>query len=117
MPSQRGHSRKSVFPMTTAFISTRQRGQSSGGAPGISVRAAWAPQCEQNFEPTNIMPKQEGQATVARRAPQWSQRVASVEAEAPHIGHLSVSASITQVIVCVAHTICKQRVGLHVTYF
>ena len=31
------------------------------------------------------MPKQDGQATVARRAPQCSQSVASVAAAAPHI--------------------------------
>src|SRR5205809_447157 len=85
--------------MTTAFISTWQRGQSSGGAPGISVRAACAPQCEQNFAPTNIIPKQEGQATVAKRAPQWSQEVESVEAGDPHIGQFSVSASIDSRIV------------------
>ena len=39
--------------------------------------------------------KQEGQATVARRAPQCSQRVASLVAAAPHIGQFRVSAGIT----------------------
>jgi hypothetical protein len=36
----------------------------------MSVLAALAPQCEQNFAPTNIIPKQEGHATVANRAAQ-----------------------------------------------
>jgi len=40
------------------------------------------------------MPKQEGHATVAKRAPQCSQRVASVAAAAPHIGQFKVSAGI-----------------------
>jgi hypothetical protein len=42
----------------------------------------------------NIMPKQEGQATVARRAPQCSQRAESVCAGAPQEGQLRVSAGI-----------------------
>jgi hypothetical protein len=42
----------------------------------------------------NIIPKQDGQATVARRAPQCSHREASVAAAAPHIGQLKVSAGI-----------------------
>jgi hypothetical protein len=58
------------------------------------MRRAGAPQCEQNFAPRNIIPKQEGHATVASREPQWLHFVASVEAEAPHIGHLRVSAGI-----------------------
>jgi hypothetical protein len=41
-----------------------------------------------------MVPKHFGQATVASRAPQWSQRVASVEAGAPHIGQFSVSAGM-----------------------
>jgi hypothetical protein len=93
-PSQRGHSRKLAPPTTTAFICARHRGQSSGDAAGVSTGAAFAPQWEQNLSPTNISPKQEGQATVARRAPQCSQRAASVDAGAPHMGHLSVSAGI-----------------------
>jgi hypothetical protein len=67
-----------------------------------SVRAALAPQCEQNFSPMNIMPKQDGQATVARRAPQCSQRVAALEAAAPHMGQLSVSAGTAWNIVSCA---------------
>jgi hypothetical protein len=38
------------------------------------------------------MAKQEGQETVAKRAPQCSQWVASLAATAPHIGQLRVSA-------------------------
>jgi hypothetical protein len=45
----------------------------------------------------NIIPKQEGHATVASRAPQWSHRDESVEAAAPHIGQLSVSAGMSKV--------------------
>jgi hypothetical protein len=75
-------------------MSTLQRGHNWPVASLTSVRSAFAPQWEQNFSPTNIIPKQDGQATVARRAPQWSQRVASVEAGAPHMGHLRVSAGI-----------------------
>jgi len=74
-------------------MGTRHRGQFSGVASTPADRAAAAPQCEQNFAPRNIIPKHDGQETVARRAPQWSHLVASVEAEAPHIGQLSVSAS------------------------
>jgi hypothetical protein len=40
------------------------------------------------------MPKQEGQATVARRAPQCSQHEASLVAAAPHIGQFKLSACI-----------------------
>jgi len=53
-----------------------------------------APQWGQNCWPENIMPKQEGQDTVARRAPQCAQQVASVAAAAPHIGQFKVAASI-----------------------
>jgi len=42
------------------------------------------------------MPKHDGQEMVASRAPQCSQRVASVEADAPHIGQLSVWADMRQ---------------------
>lgn len=44
------------------------------------------PQCEQNFAPRKIMPKQAGHATVARRELQCSQRVASEEVAAPQLG-------------------------------
>jgi hypothetical protein len=37
------------------------------------MRSTRAPQWEQNFAPAKIIPKQEGHATVASRAPQWSQ--------------------------------------------
>lgn len=40
------------------------------------------------------MPKQEAQAMVASRAPQYLQSGSSVEVAAPHIGQLSVSAFI-----------------------
>ena len=94
MPSQCGHSYKSVFPMRIFSMSDLQRGQRQCESGSTSVRSAFAPQCEQNFAPTNIIPKQAGQDTAASRAPQWSQWEESVEAEAPHIGQLRVSAGI-----------------------
>ena len=44
------------------------------------------------------MPKQEEQAIVARREPQYRQCGASVEVAAPHIGQLSVSACISRIL-------------------
>src|SRR5882724_5219455 len=70
------------------------RGQSRFSPDAASLRLGSAPQCEQNFSPTNIIPKHDGQATVAKRALQYSQCVAPVEAEAPQDGHFSVSAGI-----------------------
>src|SRR5882762_2934664 len=99
MPSQRGHSRRLVFPMTTASMFTQHRGHSRRASGGTSSRSTFAPQWEQNFAPRNIIPKQDGQATVASRAPQCSHRVASVAAEAPHIGQLSVWADMDAVTV------------------
>ena len=52
----------------------------SGVPLSTSVRSAREPQRGQNFCPTNIIPKHDGHATVARRAPQCSHRVASVDA-------------------------------------
>src|SRR5882724_4289640 len=93
-PSQRGHSRRFVVPTTTAFMSTLHRGQDSRPAATASGRSTLAPQWEQNFAPWKISPKQDGQATVASRAPQCSQRGESDEVGAPHIGQLSVSTAI-----------------------
>jgi hypothetical protein len=67
-------------------------GQRSVPLAGISVRCATAPQCEQNFSPTNIIPKHDEQATVASRAPQKAHFVESTEAAAPQEGQRSVSA-------------------------
>jgi hypothetical protein len=44
------------------------------------------------------MPKQDGQATVASRAPQCSHWVQSDEAGAPHIGQFRVSAGIAEML-------------------
>src|SRR5579872_2882406 len=63
-------------------------------ASAPSVRSTLAPQCEQNLAPSKIIPKQEGQATVASRAPQCAHEVASEAAGAPHIGQFNVSASM-----------------------
>jgi hypothetical protein len=54
-----------------------------------------APQCEQNLEPRNTIPKHEGHVAVASFTPQCSQDVASGDAGAPHIGHFIVAASMT----------------------
>jgi hypothetical protein len=86
---------------------TEQRGQSSTLLVGSTALAAAAPQCEQNFEPRNIIPKQAGQATVASRAPQCSQLGASVRADAPHIGQFKVSAAMT----CPASLLMRLREG------
>ena len=48
--------------------------------------------------PMNIMPKHEGQATVASREPQYWHSGASVDVAAPHIGQLSVSACILGIL-------------------
>jgi len=45
--------------------------------------------------PWKIIPKDDGQATVASRELQCAQRVASVEVAAPQLGQLSVCAAIT----------------------
>jgi hypothetical protein len=46
----------------------------------------------------NIIPKQEAQAMVASRAPQYLQSGSSVDVAAPHIGQLSVSAFIKRIL-------------------
>jgi hypothetical protein len=79
-----------VAPRIIALISWWQRGHSRLSALSVSLRAALDPQCEQNFAPWNINPKQEGQETVARRAPQCSHCGDSDEAGAPHIGQFKV---------------------------
>jgi hypothetical protein len=72
----------------------RHRGQHTVVGEEGSSGTALAPQWEQNFSPANIIPKQHGQATVASCAPQCAQLVVSVDAGAPHMGQLSVSAGI-----------------------
>src|SRR3954468_10759985 len=56
-------------------------------------RSTRSPHSGQKRAPKKIMPKQDGQATVASRAPQCSQFGASVRVGAPHIGQLRVFAS------------------------
>jgi hypothetical protein len=43
-------------------------GHCLGTSAVTSLRAAFSPQCGQNFAPRKIMPKQDGHATVASRA-------------------------------------------------
>ncbi len=82
--------------MVIASMFVLHRGHGAGFASSVGLsRSPLAPQCGQNFWPMNIIPKQDGQATVARRAPQCSHFEASVAAAAPHIGQLKVSAGIT----------------------
>jgi hypothetical protein len=78
-----------------------------------SVRATLAPQWEQNFAPTNIIPKQDGQATVASLAPQCSQQGESEAAAAPHIGQLSVSAGIVKETVLIRPHLQAKIIGLN----
>jgi len=59
-------------------------------ATNDSLALAAAPQREQCLLPTNIIAKQEGQATVARRASQKRHCGASLATDAPHIGQLRV---------------------------
>jgi hypothetical protein len=68
------------------------RGQRCFVSSVLEALAAGAPQWEQNFAPRNIIPKQAGQAIVARREPQCWQFAASARADAPHIGQFNVSA-------------------------
>src|SRR5579859_1757005 len=96
-PSHFMHSSRLLLPIITTFISAWQRGQSCF-ASATSVRAARAPQWEQNFAPTNISPKQEGQAAVARCTPQYAHFVASLATAAPHEGQWSTSADIIPII-------------------
>jgi hypothetical protein len=70
---------------------TRHLGQRSILSVATSSRAIAAPQWEQNFAPTNTIPKQDGHATVANRAPQCPQEVASEATGAPHEGQFMAS--------------------------
>jgi len=45
-----------------------------------------------------IIPKQDGQAIVANREPQYLHSGSSVDVAAPHIGQLSVSACIKPIV-------------------
>ncbi|MEP6742204.1 MAG: hypothetical protein ABJB61_06870, partial [bacterium] len=48
--------------------------------------------------PTKIMPKHDGQATVASREPQNRQSGSSIAVAAPQLGQFSVSACITRIL-------------------
>jgi hypothetical protein len=75
-------------------MSARHRGHFNGVSSAASARAAAVPQCGQCLLPLNIMPKHDGQATVARRDSQKTQIEASEELAAPQLGQLSVLASM-----------------------
>jgi len=75
-------------------MSKRQRGHFDGAAAIGSARAAAVPQCGQCRVPMNIMPKHEGQDTVANFDSQNAQCEAADEVAAPQLGQLSVLASI-----------------------
>jgi len=55
---------------------------------------ARAPQCEQNLAPWKIIPKHDGQATVASLELQCSQRVESDEIAAPQLGQFNDCAAM-----------------------
>jgi hypothetical protein len=76
------------------LVFTRQRGQVQVSLALVSTRCTSIPQCEQNLAPRKIMPKHSGQATVARRELQWSQRVASEETAAPQLGQFNDCAAM-----------------------
>ncbi len=76
----------------------RQRGQLRAGKLPLSRVAAAAPQRGQCLLPRNIIPKQEAQAIVASRAPQYLQSGSSLDVAAPHIGQFSVSAFIKRIL-------------------
>src|SRR5580704_1680978 len=103
MPSHVPHSKRCVVPTLTFFKAALHRGQSRVSEAAASLRSPLAPQCEQNFAPANIIPKQNGQATVARPAPQKLQRVESDETAAPHEGQRSVS---TGMVVLFLRALC-----------
>jgi hypothetical protein len=60
--------------------------------------AATAPHRGQCLLPRNIIAKQDGQATVAKRDPQNWHSGASVEVDAPQFGQLSDSACIMHIL-------------------
>jgi hypothetical protein len=99
-----------VEPSKIATSGSRQRGQGRGVSLS-TVRSTFAPQCWQNFEPRNIMPKQEGQATVASRAPQCPHAGESLVAGAPHIGQLRVDASMVGHAIPIKASACKPQTG------
>ena len=70
-----------------------QPGQITAAAAGSAVRARSAPQLGQNFAPSNIRAKQDGQLTVASRALQYGHRRASGSTAAPQFGQCSDEAS------------------------
>src|SRR5581483_6492926 len=72
MPSHLAHSSSLTPPKVTAPIGTLQWGQLRAVSVSGAGCSTFAPQCEQNLEPSNTRPKHEGQAMVASRAPQWS---------------------------------------------
>src|SRR5581483_6348534 len=92
MPSQEGHSKRLRLPIWTEFMADLHLGQGSGVPSAEWSGWATAPQWGQNFEPTNIMPKHCGHATVASAAAQNLHLAESEEMAAPQLGQWRVSA-------------------------
>src|SRR5437773_11033379 len=88
-PPHRSHSRMGSLPMVTEAMSLLQRGHFSTESSAAVVSAAAAPQCGQCRLPINIIPKQEGQAMVARFDSQYWHRGESEEIAAPQLGQRS----------------------------
>src|ERR1700730_4476547 len=97
-PEKREHSRTAVAPITTACISTRQRGQLRAGRSSAATRAAAVPQRGQCFVPLNIMPKHDGHDTAASSELQYWHCGASLETAAPQLGQFRVSARMPRIL-------------------
>ena len=78
--------------MVIAAIGFRQRGHFNFDRFASVACAAAAPQCGQCLLPMNIMPKQDGQATVASFDSQNWHFGASLEIAAPQFGQFRFSA-------------------------
>jgi len=69
-----------------------QRGHFAPTATLVIGIVSGLPQCEQNFAPRKLSPKQDGQEIVASFAPQYWHCVASEETTPPQLGQLREAA-------------------------
>jgi hypothetical protein len=83
-----------MLPIITCSSLISHFGQGRS-VPASTLRSNRVPHAGQNFDPSNAVAKQAGHEMVASRAPQCPQFGASVRVGAPHIGQLSVPASIS----------------------
>src|SRR2546429_3644334 len=87
-------------PIVTEDISILQRGHFKMESWAAVFCAAVAPQCGQCLLPRNIIPKHDGQATVASFDSQYWHCGESLEIAAPQFGQLRVCASISLISFC-----------------